>query len=680
MNIRLKICATTIAALTLTLTSMCASAQLARKPSPYEAGTGAANPAANLAPPTAASASPAAGMAQRQGPDSLPALASRAEFDQLARVYDAGTPLAQPHVIFVIDRHAKSGKAKATRMHFIHTPRFQLHDRFLREKGLLHGDKEAVNRNYRAPDRRFILGTLSWQPQIQAFVYEFWDGDQLTPALLRTTAEQLKLTFFAPLQFKANALAQEQVARATGITPVTQAQLIGQQSYLPLNTGRAVGRLRIVANVDAVRDLQPTDIVLLREVPLALPPVAGVITERPSTMLSHVNLLAKGWGIPNAYVRHASQAFKALDGQWVVLSVASKDHQLRAATAAEREAARQTKPAAAVRASITPDFTPSQTLALASLRSAHRTHCGAKAANLGEVHAARMAGVVVPDGFCIPFGAYQRAMNAFGLPERVARMVQQPGFDTDASVRRTALAQLREAIARMPVDPSLTRDWQSRWQHQLQGAGVFVRSSASSEDLANFSGAGLYSTVPNVRGDAALVDAVRHVWASVFNFEAWEARRAAGIAQHEVVMAVLVQTAVDAQASGVMVSGDPFGDTPYSPYLTYIAAKRGIGIRVVEGKRVAEQVMYSSWSKAVQVLSQSAEDSALQLDPNGGVREVPLTGARAVLSDARIKHLAAVGDAIERRFGGQMQDIEWALTDDQRVIVLQARPFVGAPP
>ena len=69
------------------------------------------------------------------------ALRNQAEFDQLARVYNAGTPLAQPHVIFVIDRQAKP----ARRLYFINTPRFQLHDRFLREQGLLAGGKEAVN-------------------------------------------------------------------------------------------------------------------------------------------------------------------------------------------------------------------------------------------------------------------------------------------------------------------------------------------------------------------------------------------------------------------------------------------------------------------------------------------------------------------------------------------------------
>ena len=64
-------------------------------------------------------------------------------------------------------------------------------------------------------------------------------------------------------------------------------------------------------------DLSPQDILVLDEVPVWLPPVAGLVTQRPSTLLSHVNLLAKGWGIPNAYVRDAQAALRQYDGQWV---------------------------------------------------------------------------------------------------------------------------------------------------------------------------------------------------------------------------------------------------------------------------------------------------------------------------------------------------------------------------
>lgn len=80
-------------------------------------------------------------------------LAGRADFDRLARIFDPAS--AMPHVLFVIDRHSKSAP-----LHFINTPRYAFHEDFLRAKGLLQGGKPALNRNYREPGRRFILGTL----------------------------------------------------------------------------------------------------------------------------------------------------------------------------------------------------------------------------------------------------------------------------------------------------------------------------------------------------------------------------------------------------------------------------------------------------------------------------------------------------------------------------------------
>ena len=142
------------------------------------------------------------------------------------------------------------------------------------------------------------------------------------------------------------------------------------------------------------------------------------------------------------------------------------------------------------------------------------------------------------------------------------------------------------------------------------------------------------------------------------------------------MMSVLVQKAVDSTASGVMITRDPFDAS--RRHMSYIAAKRGIGIRVVEGQRVAEQILYSSRSKAVQVLNRSQDDVALQLDANGGVREIAIAAGRAVLSDALVQRLARAGASIKQRFGGKEQDIEWAVQGDQ-IIILQARPFISAP-
>ncbi|MBN6102395.1 pyruvate, phosphate dikinase [Xanthomonas sp. CFBP 8703] len=638
----------------LTLLAWCtapATAQTARKPSPYEYRQGSD---ANPLQPT-------------QGPDYLPRIDTRAQFMQLARVYNAGTALEMPHLIFVIDRQ------NAARIYYINTPRHALHEQFVQRQRLVPAmDKATRNAQYRDPQRRFLFGTISWQRDLPGYTYEFWEGDTLTAALLRQTDEVVRASFREPIRFKTNSTQHEQLASSMGLPYVSQEALLREQRFLPLNTGRAEGRLRIVRSEEQLRTLSPRDIPVLDEVPIALAPVAGLVTQRPSTLLSHVNLLAKGWGIPNVYVRDAQNALRQYDGRWVALDVTHNDYRVTPLTRPPRTpSAAAARPAA--RNLPRPDLTVVALKPLAALRARDSGHCGVKAANLGTLKAALPPAARVPDGFCIPFSHYQAAMQRLQIPQRLQDLQRRPGFATDANVRREALAMLRAEIADAAPDPAFVRALDERWRDQLHGDAVFVRSSSNSEDLPGFSGAGLYTTVPNVTRADALAKAVQTVWASVYNFEAYEARTAAGLRQDAVAMAVLVQRAAPSDSSGVMITRDPF-DAAHR-HITYISAKRGLGIRVVEGKRQAEQVMYSTWSRAVQVLSRSAEDTQLVADAGGGVREVPITGSRQVLTDALIARLARVGASTKQALGGADQDIEWAVVGDE-VLILQSRPYV----
>ncbi|PII20081.1 pyruvate, phosphate dikinase [Stenotrophomonas sp. LMG 10879] len=626
-------------------------AQTARKPSPYEYRQ----------------QSDAAPAQQAKGPDYLRRIDSRDQFMQLARVYNAGTALEMPHLIFVIDRHNDG------RIYYINTPRHALHEQFVRQQRLVRSmDKATLNAQYRDPQRRFLFGTIAWQRDLPGYTYEFWEGDRISAPLLRQADGIVRASFYDPIRFKTNSTGHEQVASAMGLAHVSQEALLREQRFLPLNTGRAEGRLRIVRSDAQLRTLSPTDIPVLDEVPIALAPVAGLVTQRPSTLLSHVNLLAKGWGIPNVYVRDAQTALRQYDGQWVAVEVSNNDYRVtpiarpaRTPSAAAARPLRRNLPR--------PDLSVVALKPLAALRARDSSHCGVKAANLGTLKAVLPPAARVPDGFCVPFSHYQAMQQRLGIPQRLRDLQGRPGFATNPDVRRDALATLRAEITNAAPDAAFVRALESQWQGQLKGAGVFVRSSSNSEDLPGFSGAGLYTTVPNVTRADAVARAVQTVWASVYNFEAYEARTAAGLQQDAVAMAVLVQVAAPSDSSGVMITRDPFDRA--RRHVTYISAKRGLGIRVVEGKRQAEQVMYSTWSKAVQVLSRSAEDTQLVAKAGGGVREVPITGSRQVLTDALIARLARIGTATKQALGGVDQDIEWAVVGDE-VLVLQSRPYV----
>jgi phosphoenolpyruvate synthase/pyruvate phosphate dikinase len=322
------------------------------------------------------------------------------------------------------------------------------------------------------------------------------------------------------------------------------------------------------------------------------------------------------------------------------------------------------------------DLSEARLLSLAQQRSRLSVAFGGKSANLGEVLNAPLPGIVVPGGFTIPFFYYDEFVKRNKLDDVIFGLLNDQKFVHDPAYRREKLVQLRQQIETAEFDTGLRRKVLQRVAGEYSGKGLFVRSSSNSEDLPKFSGAGLYTTVPNVRGEQQLIDAIKTVWASLWNFEAYEARERAGVDHSKIFMAVLLQEGINSESSGVMITTDPFD--PENTGAIYISAKRGLGIKVVEGRRIAEQLIFRPRTNAIRVLTRSEEDSLLTFDENGGLKEVAITGDRVVLTDDVIRRLVRAAAAIKRLFRNRDQDIEWAYMKGQ-IYILQSRPFIVNP-
>ena len=597
----------------------------------------------------------------------LDKLASREDFDRLARVY-TDTPYALPHVLFVIDR--KDGN----KIYYVNSQRFRFHKDFVNGNYLSLERGQEFQNNYLKENRRFILGTLAWQAPVKRYTFEFWEGDLITAELIRLTAETIRRSFFDSVAYKPNSLRQEQEsAQLQGLDRVTQSDIAREQEYQALNVAKGLGRIHVIEKLDEHVEIGFNEIIVLNEVPLSLPPVAGVIVSKPSTPLSHVNLLAKGWGVPNAYIKNAHEILKQYDGWWVSFETLPDRYTIKRADLKQID--EYQKRLAELKKVMTPRFNLAERRLLdLPLQSARMGAAyGAKSANLGEVARSRLAGVTVPKGFGIPIYYYDRFVKENGLEEAVFEMMNDQRFVHDPAYRRERLAAMRERFRAGKVADGLRAALLRKARAEYAGKGLFVRSSSNVEDLPNFNGAGLYDTVPNVKEEEKLVEAVKTVWASLWNFEAYEARERANIDHSKAYMGVLVQEGVNADSAGVMITTDPFDADNRGAI--YISAKRGLGIRVVEGKRIPEQVLYLPRANSVKVLTRSEEDSLLTFDEAGGVKEVAISGERAVLTDEVVRKLARAASLIKGVFGGREQDIEWVYMRGQ-IYIVQSRPFV----
>ena len=599
--------------------------------------------------------------------NSLLKITSQAEFDSIGRVYHPNTPYAMPHAMFVIDRK------NANKIYYVNSQRFRFHKDFLYATGLAPFGTDIYKAAYFAEDRRFIVGTIAWQKTVEKWTWELWEGDLANAEHLKTANEIINQTFFQKVSYKPNSLRQEDVSRNLGFDRITQDELNKNQEYLALNTGTAIGRVHIIEKLDDTVEIGDNEIVILKELPISLPPVRGIIVAKPSTPLSHINILAKGWNIPNVYIKDADKLFKEWNEKWIKFDATLTKYEFKFA---DKEVLNQNKSLLPREAPV--NLNVKKLTGLREMRAKNSLAFGSKSANLGEMLFAKLPGFTVPDGFTVPFYWYDKFMKDNGFDQIIAENVEDLDFVHNPRIRRQKLEELRGKIQNGKFDDALKRQVIQKWKTQLGGRSVFVRSSSNSEDLPNFSGAGLYSSVPNVKKEEDLIEAVKKVWASLWKFEAYEARVRNYVDQQSVYMSALIQLSVNMQKGGVMISKDPFDDENKNS--VYMSAVCGHNSNVVNNNGIPEQLLFNPRSNSVVVMTLSDQLNSLKFSDEGGLVETPdkcaSPATKRILSDLQARNLAKIALDIRRIFGNKAeQDIEWGIMNG-RIYVVQSRPYI----
>jgi pyruvate,water dikinase len=203
---------------------------------------------------------------------------------------------------------------------------------------------------------------------------------------------------------------------------------------------------------------------------------------------------------------------------------------------------------------------------------------------------------------------------------------------------------------------------------------VAVRSSATAEDTASASFAGMNETFLNTRGAGAVVDAVKRCWVSLFGARTIYYRGQRGFSQADMDIAVVVQRQIQSTRAGVMFTVDPASGEREQ---LVIEGAFGLGEAVVSGSVSPDRYVVRKRDLEITTRSVRPKELAIEAAEGGGTRTRQLTaqeGLRPVLSDAEVLRLAELGLAIERHYGSA-QDTEWSFDPDGDVWMLQSRPI-----
>ena len=288
------------------------------------------------------------------------------------------------------------------------------------------------------------------------------------------------------------------------------------------------------------------------------------------------------------------------------------------------------------------------------------------------------AGFSVPSGFLVTADAYRSFVADNDLQSVILEKARPylkdgyPAFDKCSE-------EISALILQTPINDAMAEQIKAAYA-ALEDAAlpVAVRSSANAEDLPDFSFAGQQETYLNVRGEKALIEAIRKCWASLWTAQAISYRHKNGIEQARVAMAVVVQIMVPSEVSGILFTANPATGERSE---IIINASFGLGEAVVGGQVTPDTFIVERGDLSIKESILGPKEQQTVYDGEQGIRLEAVSEAdrgASSMSDAMLTELCEKALEIENLYDGLPQDVEWAFCDG-KLHLLQSRPITNLP-
>ncbi len=637
-------------------------------------------------------------VAERDIGDRLRALRTPADFEKLAA---GASQLGIAPVKFVADFEAPG------LVHLLAAARWPLHYTFVRERiyeepeldrcdpvqydEFYQGWVDFSNAEYRATSgRRFHLGTLVEHAGAGIASVEFSTGDSIDAAAMRDGYYSTIEHTWNPRRWVLRPQGDAQVMRVReieGTLPIVAPNApFMNVTYQPLTEGIAYGTLRFVT-ASALEDaaLGSNVVVITDDVPNDIPLVGGLITEAFQTPLAHVNVLSQNRGTPNASLANARERLAPYLDELVRLEVSATGVDVELADPEEAAAFWQQRvqqgPAVAPR--LDKKLRGVQPLSDHDLSSLPAI--GAKAAQMAELariditvsYCSEPVRPTIPaQPFAIPVVHSLEHLKASGADELLDELKQDAGFVADPKTRALGLAAVRELIMQTPVDDELLSDVEEAVRERFGNRRVRFRSSSNTEDLPNFNGAGLYTSVSAELDDPErrVDDALRTVWASLWNLRAYDERAFANIDDESIAMGVLVHPAsLSEEANGVAVSRNVLD--PDRGDIYYINAQAGEASVTNPAPGVSTEQFVYRWGRTPRLVyhGESSLVATLSGSPDRVLSAAEADAVSCALRGVHEWFRPLLDPEQEARWFAM--EIEFKLSDgDRSLLIKQARP------
>jgi pyruvate,water dikinase len=306
---------------------------------------------------------------------------------------------------------------------------------------------------------------------------------------------------------------------------------------------------------------------------------------------------------------------------------------------------------------------------LEEIRKEDISSVGGKGASLGEMAS---IGLPVPKAFVVTAQAFRRFLVETGLEKKLFSAYDKLDVEDNEALEKAA-DTAKTMVLRAKMPPKIRDEIKAAYK-KMNGGNliVAVRSSATAEDLPDASFAGQQETYLNIKGEAALIEAVQKCWASLYGARAIYYRAKQGFDDHTVNIAVVVQQLVPSEKAGVMFTSHPITGEP----LTIIEGSWGLGEAVVSGSVSPDKYVFDQRSEKVVDTLISNKKVEIIADGDHGTKLVDISPARQdaeVLANEEVAKLAMYGKIAEDHYGIP-QDVEWGIVAGT-FYILQSRPI-----
>lgn len=577
---------------------------------------------------------------------------------------------------------------KTNALYFINNHKYNFHYEFCTHSLAYEGDLSTFNEvEYgHQGTRRFLLANLNYYQASDIYTLEFYAGDQISTAQIRDLYDLVaqKVYFREKLRLLAGGGIQLPDLDTARIISVNQ--LFANQRYQPMVLGKSYGYLQLVEKSDfETHAFTGRDIILTDFLPNDLPFCQGILTTAFQTPLAHINILSYNRKTPNCAYKTAWEdpQIRALAGKLVCYEVLADTFYLREASQAQAQFVWDLKRKEPGK--ILPcDLREKRLLDIAQIDRNSVAIVGAKAANFGELDKISLpdhSKIPTPEGaFAIPFYYYQQHITQHHLQGLIDRILQSDSILYNRTLLDKNLKTLRDSIVARPLDPGLLQRVTAKMKATKEYTDFRFRSSTNAEDIAGFTGAGLYTSKTGslVRPDKTVDHAIKKVWASLWTLRAFEERMHANIDQTKLAMGILVHRAFGTEeVNGVAITRNLYREG-YPSFTVNIQIGES-SIVLPENQATPEQLLLNYGN-----LDANSDDFNAEY-----IAQSSLNDFKPILSKDELRQLAAYLYAIKKRFyyaaGGMVlgpdfydfaMDIEFKLDKGTRKIyVKQAREY-----